>query len=405
MHYFAYQLHSDLMRPVRFMASTWMALLAPFSAWTGPNIGIRSLSAMCEMLARAGLSHERPAFDIHSVEVSGREVAVREHVIVATPFASLLHFKKDIPIEQPRVLVVAPLSGHFSTLLRQTVETMLPEHDVYLTDWHNARDVKLSDGRFGLDECIDHIIRFAEAIGPDNHVVAVCQPCVPVLAAVSVMAQDGNPSQPKSMTLMAGPIDTRVNPTKVNEFAKKYSLDWFRRNVISTVPGRYAGAGRAVYPGYMQLAAFLAMNPKRHVRAHVDLFSHLAKGKHEKAEAVKDFYDEYFAVLDLTAEFYLETIEAVFHKHALAAGDFRWRGNLVEPRAFQRGRLLTVEGEKDDICAVGQTAAALDLCSGLRGDKRQHHIQEGAGHYGVFSGKRWRNSIYPVVRDVISATS
>jgi len=403
--YLAYQAHCDVMEPVQAMAAAWAAALAPLDAGAAQNFTVRCCAAGCEMLARAGLSHQRPAFGIGSIAVGDREVPVRERVADATPFGTLLHFKKDVAIEQPRVLVVAPLSGHFATLLRGTVNTLLPEHDVYLTDWHNARDVSLSRGRFGLDEYVDHIIRFLEAIGPGGHVVAVCQPCVTVLAAVAIMAQAENPAQPQSMTLMAGPIDARINPTKVNELASSRPIDWFERHLIAKVPARYPGAGRAVYPGFMQLAAFMAMNPERHVKAHFELYSHLAGGEHDKAEAVKAFYDEYFAVLDLTAEFYLETVQAVFQEHALPLGKLAWRGHRIEPRAIRRSALLTVEGEKDDICSLGQTMAALELCSGLRAYKKRHHMQAGVGHYGVFSGRRWQNQIYPILRNVILASS
>jgi polyhydroxyalkanoate depolymerase len=403
--YLAYQTQSDIMEPVRAMASAWAAALAPLDALAAQNFALRSFVAGCELLARAGLSRHRPPFGIGSVAVGGREVAVREHAADVTPFGTLLHFKKDVAIDQPRVLVVAPLSGHFATLLRNTVSTLLPEHDVYLTDWHNARDVNLSHGRFGLDEYVDHIIRFLEAIGPGGHVVAVCQPCVTALAAVAIMAQAGNPAQPQSMTLMAGPIDARINPTKVNELASSRPIDWFERHLIAKVPARYPGAGRRVYPGFVQLAAFMGMNLERHLKAHVDLYSHLAAGERDKAEAVKTFYDEYFAVLDLTAEFYLETVQTVFQEHALPLGKLAWRGNRIEPRAIRRSALLTVEGEKDDICSLGQTMAALELCSGLRAYKKRHHMQAGVGHYGVFSGKRWQNQIYPILRNVILASS
>jgi polyhydroxyalkanoate depolymerase len=384
------------------MAAAWVAAL---DAGASQNFALRSFAAGCELLARAGLSHHRPAFGIGTVMVGGREVPVHEHAADITPFATLLHFRKDIAMDQPRVLLVAPLSGHFATLLRGTVNTLLPEHDVYLTDWHNARDVSLSHGRFGLDEYVDHIIRFLEAIGPGGHVVAVCQPCVTALAAVAIMAQAGNPAQPRSMTLMAGPIDARINPTKVNELATSRPIDWFERHLIAKVPARYPGAGRRVYPGFVQLAAFMAMNLERHVKAHLDLYSHRSAGELDKAEAVKTFYDEYFAVLDLTAEFYLETVQTVFQEHALPLGKLAWRGNRIEPRAIRRSALLTVEGEKDDICSLGQTMAALELCSGLRTYKKRHHMQAGVGHYGVFSGKRWQNQIYPIVRNVILASS
>jgi polyhydroxyalkanoate depolymerase len=403
--YLVYQAHCDMMEPVRAMAAAWAAALAPLDAGAAQNFALRSFTAGCELLARAGLSHHRPAFGIGSITVGDREVAVHERVTDATPFATLLHFKKDVAIEQPRVLVVAPLSGHFATLLRGTVTTLLPEHDVYLTDWRNARDISLSHGRFGLDEYVDHIIRFLEAIGPGGHVVAVCQPCVTVLAAVAIMAQAENPAQPQSMTLMAGPIDARINPTKVNELASSRPIDWFERHLIAKVPARYPGAGRPVYPGFMQLAAFMAMNLERHVKAHLELYSHLTAGERDKAEAVKAFYDEYFAVLDLTAEFYLETVQTVFQEHALPLGKLAWRGNRIEPGAIRRSALLTVEGEKDDICSLGQTMAALELCSGLRAYKKRHHMQAGVGHYGVFSGKRWQNQIYPILRNVILAGS
>ena len=405
MIYLAYQTQSDITEPVRAMASAWAAALAPLDPLAAQNFALRSFVAGCELLARAGLSHHRPPFGIDRVAMGGREVAVHEHAADVTPFGTLLHFKKDVAIDQPRVLVVAPLSGHFATLLRNTVSTLLPEHDVYVTDWHNARDVSLSHGRFGLDEYVDHIIRFLEVIGSGAHVVAVCQPCVTALAAVAIMAQAGNPAQPQSVTLMAGPIDARINPTKVNELATSRPIDWFERHLIAKVPARYPGAGRRVYPGFVQLAAFMGMNPERHVKAHVDLYSHLAAGERDKAEAVKTFYDEYFAVLDLTAEFYLETVQTVFQEHALALGKLAWRGNRIEPRAIRRSALLTVEGEKDDICSLGQTMAALELCSGLRAYKKRHHMQAGVGHYGVFSGKRWQNQIYPILRNVILASS
>jgi polyhydroxyalkanoate depolymerase len=305
---------------------------------------------------------------------------------------------------QPRVLVVAPLSGHFSTLLRGTIRTLLPDHDVFLTDWHNARDVSLCAGRFGLDEHVEHVIHFLETIGPGAHVLAICQPCVQVLAAVALMAQDGNAAQPRSMTLMAGPVDTRVNPTKVNELATGKPLEWFKRNLITLVPGQHNGAGREVYPGFMQLLAFMSMNINRHVKAHADLYDHLVKGETEKAEAIKTFYDEYFAVLDLPAEFYLETVRDVFQGALLAKGELTFRGQRIEPKAIRRTALLTVEGERDDICAVGQTVAAHDLCSGLRPYMKRHHMQAGVGHYGVFSGRRWESQIYPIIRNLMLAT-
>jgi len=281
------------------------------------------------------------------------------------------------------------------------VRTMLAEHDVYITDWHNARDVALSHGGFGFDDYIQHLIDFLETMGPGAHIVAVCQPCVAALVATAVMAQSQNPAQPRSMTLMAGPIDTRVHPTKVNELANSKPMSWFEQNLIATVPFRFPGAFRRVYPGFVQLAAFMSMNIERHIKAHKELYENLAAGDIEKAEATKSFYDEYFAVLDLSAEFYLETVRLVFQECALPLGTLTFQGEKVEPRAIRRTMLLTVEGERDDICAVGQTVAAHDLCSGLRPYLKRHHMQAGVGHYGVFSGHRWTGQIYPILRNVI----
>jgi len=399
MLYLAYQLQSDIMGPVRAWAG--MAASAGGQPLFADHTVVRNLTAAYELIARAGLTHTRPPFGIDTVTVGNREVEVREEAAHKTPFGTLLHFKKDIATAQPRVLLVAPLSGHFATLLRATVHTMLPEHDVYITDWHNARDVPLASGRFGCDEYIDHLIKFLEVIGPGAHVLAVCQPCVATLAAVAVMAQAGNPAQPRSMTLMAGPVDTRVNPTKVNELAKKRTIEWFERTLTASVPLRYPGAFRRVYPGFVQLAAFMSMNIERHVKAHRELYDNLRNGEIEKAAVTKAFYDEYFAVLDLTAEFYLETVRIIFQEHALPLGKFTWHGDTIEPAAIRRTMLLTVEGERDDICAVGQTVAAHDLCSKLRPYLKRHHMQAGVGHYGVFSGKRWENQVYPIVKNAI----
>jgi polyhydroxyalkanoate depolymerase len=399
MLYAAYQTQSDMMAPIRAWAS--MALAAGGPPLLGENSTLRNLTAACELISRAGLTHTRPPFGITSVNVGNREVKVREEAAARTPFGTLLHFKKDIAAAQPRVLLVAPLSGHFATLLRATVRTMLPEHDVFITDWHNARDVPLIAGRFGVDEYVDHLIKFLEVMGKGSHVLAVCQPCVAVLSAVAVMAQTDNPAQPRSMTLMAGPIDTRVNPTKVNELANKRDIAWFERMLTASVPIRYPGAFRRVYPGFVQLAAFMSMNIERHVKAHKELYENLANGESEKAASTKAFYDEYFAVLDLTAEFYLETVRIIFQEYALPLGKLKWHGATIEPGAIRRTMLLTVEGERDDICAVGQTVAAHDLCKKLRPYLKRHHMQAGVGHYGVFSGKRWENQVYPIVKNVI----
>ena len=324
MLYLAYQLQSDIMAPVR----SWASLAA--SARGAPLLSdlpaMRNLSAVYELIARAGLTHTRPSFAIDSVMVGNREVEVQEEATAQTPFGTLLHFKKDIAVAQPKVLMVAPLSGHFSTLLRATVRTMLPDHDVFITDWHNARDVPLTAGRFGFDEYIEHLIKFIDVMGPGTHVLAVCQPCVAVLAAVAAMAQGGHTAQPRSMTLMAGPIDVRINPTTVDELAKKRSIEWFEHTLTATVPIRYPGAFRRVYPGFVQLAAFMSMNVERHVKAHKELYENLANGELEKAAATKAFYDEYFAVLDLTAEFYLETVRIIFPGVRAAARQARMEG-------------------------------------------------------------------------------
>jgi polyhydroxyalkanoate depolymerase len=401
MLYQAYQAHCDMMGPLRAMASGAISAIGMPLVGLSNTPVLRNLTAVYELISRAGLTHERPPFGIDTVMVGNRPVAVTEEAALTTPFGTLLHFRKDIEMAQPRVLLVAPLSGHFSTLLRNTVITMLPEHDVYITDWHNVRDVPAASGSFGFDDYVDEVIRFLEAIGLGTHVIAVCQPCVAVLIAVAVMAVAGNPAQPRSMTLMAGPIDTRVNPTKVNALAQSKPMDWFEQNLIASVPARYPGAGRRVYPGFVQLAAFMSMNIDRHLKAHRELYQHLVNGETEKARATKEFYDEYFAVLDLASEFYLETVRLVFQEHALARGTLTWRGNKVEPRAIRATMLLTIEGERDDICAVGQTVAAQDLCSGLRPHLKRHHLQLGVGHYGIFSGRRWETQVYPLVKNVI----
>lgn len=401
MIYQLYQARQDWLAPLRVTADLAGAMLREPNAGPLGNFAVRVAAAGAELACRTRLTHSRPAYGIKQVTVGNRTAPVTETAALTTPFGTLLHFKKDIDVAQPRVLLVAPMAGHFATLLRDTVCTLLPEHDVFITDWHNARDIPRHAGRFGLDEYVDHVIRFLETIGPGAHVVAVCQPCNALLATVAIMAQTANAATPRSMTLMAGPVDTRVNPTKVNELATSHTIQWFERNLIATVPARYRGAHRRVYPGFMQLSAFMSMNFSRHVRAHLDLFEHLAKGDQAKADATRKFYDEYFAVLDLPAEFYLETVQRVFQEYHLARGLFEWRGQRVDTRAINRTALLTVEGERDDICSPGQTLAAHELCSSIKPHKKHHHLQPGVGHYGVFSGTRWQREIYPQVRSHI----
>jgi poly(3-hydroxybutyrate) depolymerase len=401
MLYALYQATADLTQPMRAWAMNAASIAAGAGA-IGVG-GLRSAEAACEMITRATLTHRRPAFGIDSVKMGNREVAVREEATLTKPFCTLLRFAKEGAPAQPKVLLVAPLSGHFATLLRDTVRVLLPEHDVHITDWANARDVGLWHGRFGFDEYVEHLIWFLEAMGPGAHVVSVCQPCVQTLAAAAIMAEDDHPAQARSMTLMAGPIDTRISPTKVNELAMGKPISWFEQNLIATVPLRYPGAMRRVYPGFVQLTAFMSMNAERHLKAQGDLYRALANGDTAQAATIKAFYDEYFAVLDMAAEFYIETVQRVFQEHLLAKGELDWRGRRVNPRAIRRTALFTVEGERDDICAIGQTVAAHDLCSGLRPYRKKHYMQAGVGHYGVFSGKRWASQICPLVRNTILA--
>ena len=403
MLYAAYQAHSDALAPVRLMAEVARGWLAHPWPVLGGHPMVRSLAAACELLSRAGMSHQPPAFGMRETLVAGRSVAVHEEVARQHPFCTLLHFRKDVPIEQPRVLVVAPLSGHFPTLLRGTVEALLPEHDVYITDWTNARNVPLLHGRFDLDDYIDLVIEDLRALGPGAHVIAVCQPSVPVLAAVALMAAAGDPAAPASMVLMGGPIDPRANPTAVSAFGESHTLDWFERHVISTVPARYPGAFRRVYPGFLQLIGFVSMNLDRHVSAHADLFRNLVRGDGESARVTKAFYDEYLSVMDLPADFYLQTVKRVFQERGLATARFVSRDRKVEPSAIVRTALLCVEGENDDICAVGQTRAALELCSGIPVARKAYHLQPRVGHFGVFNGRRWREEIFPKVRDFVRA--
>ena len=403
MRYQAFQACTDLMAPARLAAGLAAGALSLGPPWLRDVPPLSHLAAGWEMLTRAGLTHQRRDYGIDSVLVAGEETPVHEEIVAGTPFGNLIRFRKAGDPAQPRILLVAPLSGHFATLLRGTVQTLLPDNDVYITDWLNARDAPLAAGAFGFDEYVAHVIAFMEAVGPGAHLISVCQPCAHALAAVALMAEDDHPATPRSMTLMAGPVDTRVNPTKVNDLATNHSIEWFEKELISTVPGRFAGAGRRVYPGFVQLTAFMLMNLGRHVDAHVDMFTQLATGRREEAETGKTFYDEYFAVLDLTAEFYLETVGRVFQQHLLPKGELIWRNRKVDPAAIRRTALMTVEGERDDICSVGQTVAAHALCSGVFANRKRHHLQPGVGHYGVFSGRKWATQIYPQVRNMILA--
>jgi poly(3-hydroxybutyrate) depolymerase len=401
MLYEAYQAQEDVSGPWRSLAVAGGEVLRELPVWLLEWPVTRVALAGAEIAPLTALRHTRRPFAIESVQVAGRRVAVHEEVVSGSPFGSLLRFAKTPHIDQPRVLLLAPLSGHFSTLLRETVRTMLPDHEVFISDWHNCRDVPLSEGEFGVDEYVQHVIDFLRAMGPGGHLVAVCQPVVQALAATAVMAAAEDPCQPSSLTLMAGPIDARMNPTAVNDLATSRPIEWFERNLIARVPARYPGAGRRVYPGFLQLTAFMTMNGRRHATAFANLFTDLIAHKQVEAAKTEEFYREYFAVLDLAAEFYLETVQQVFQEHRLARGELYWRGELVDPAAIGRTVLLTVEGERDDICGIGQTAAAQDLCKKIPLARRSHHLQAGAGHYGVFSGRRWERDVYPVVRNAI----
>ncbi len=402
MLYEAYELGSDLAGLTRAFGGVINRSLDPWTA--GGRLPLMAVpGALGQMLSRAGFSHARPPYGIDEVMVGNRSVPVVEETTFTAPFGSLTHFAKDVNTRQPKVLVVAPLSGHFATLLRHTIRTLLADHDVYVTDWTNARDVPLEAGRFGFDDYVDYVVRFLEEIGPGTHIVAVCQPAVQALAAAALMAETSNAAHPASMTLMAGPVDVSVNPTKVNKLANDKPIDWFERNLIATVPARHAGRGRKVYPGFMQLSAFMSMNAGRHMTGHSDLFWAYVDGETEKALQIATFYDEYFAILDLAAEFYLETVKTVFQDNDLANNRLTYRGRKLDMRAIKRTALMTVEGERDDICSVGQTVAAQDLCASLRPYMKRHHLQAGVGHYGVFSGRKWEAQVYPRVQNFILA--
>lgn len=404
-----YHLHDwqhAALAPFRMAAeATYAAFNNPFfPAAKKSHVG-RSISAGAELFERATRRFAKPAFHIRSVRIGRDDVKVTEEVTLMKPFCRLLHFNVHTERQVPKVLLVAPMSGHHATLLRGTVEALLQQHDVYITDWTDAKLVPLYKGKFDLEDYIAYVIEFIQLLGPDVHVIGVCQPTVPVLAAVAVMADNNDPAQPRSMTLMGGPIDTRTVKTAVTELAAKRPIEWFRNTVIHALPFYYPGAHRLVYPGFIQLHGFMSMNPERHVGEHVKLFQNLVKGDDEPADVHKKFYDEYLSVMDVTAEFYLQTVERVFQHHDLANGTFLWHGKHVRPQAITKTALLTVEGELDDISAPGQTRPALDLCSGLAPHMKKAHLQIGVGHYGIFNGRKWREQILPIVHDFITEHS
>jgi len=371
--------------------------LSPFSYLPGS----RNVAAALDLMGRLTQRYDRPEFGIRKVRVGERELAVTEVYERALPFCRLLHFvKRDAP-PQPKVIVFAPLSGHFATLLRDTVRTLLPDHDVWITDWIDAKEVPVAQGPFHFDDYVDYVREFLRFVGPQAHAVSVCQPTVPVLAAVSLMAAGGE-KLPRSLTMMGGPIDTRSSPTAVNDFAQYRPMSWFESKVVQRVPLRYPGFNRRVYPGFLQFAGFVAMNPDRHFDSHVQYYHHLIQGDGSSAESHRRFYDEYNAVMDLPAEYYLETVERVFHKHLLPRGQLKVRGERVRPEAIRGTALFTIEGEIDDISGPGQTQAAHRMCKGIPAKAKQHFLAPGVGHYGIFSGRKFREMIYPKIRAFIA---
>lgn len=400
--YHAYEAMHMMASPARNFSDAMQLLFKnPANPLTYTPFG-RTMAASAELFERTTRRYGKPAFDLAETTINGVKVAVEERVVWERPFCKLVYFDRKIEGRrkpQPKVLLVAPMSGHYATLLRGTVEAFLPGHEVYITDWVDARLVPAAAGRFDLDDYVDYVIAMLQKLGPDTHVMAVCQPSVPVLAAIARMEAEDDPCAPRSMTLMGGPIDTRRSPTGVNKLAMDRGIDWFRDNCITTVPFPHAGAFREVYPGFLQLSGFMAMNLDKHVSAHYDMFKHLIRGDGDSAEKHRDFYDEYLAVMDLTAEFYLQTVDTVFVKHALPNGTMMHRDKPVDLKAIRRVALMTVEGENDDISGVGQTQAAHDLCSNIPAEMRVHYLQKGVGHYGVFNGSRFRSEIAPRISD------
>jgi len=400
MLYQAYEFQRQLATPVRLWANAIeQAYSSPYNPSADTWFG-KSVAAGAEIVARLTQTYAKPAFGLNTTQVGDEIVAVNEEILLRKPFGQLLHFHRDTTRRDPKVLVVAPMSGHFATLLRGTVEALLPDHDVHITDWIDAREVPLAQGNFDLNDYIDYVIEFCRYLGPDVHVIAVCQPSVPVMAAAALMAEAKDPRQPKSITLMGGPIDTRVSPTVPNDLAMRNSMMWFRQNVISTVPLNYPGALRRVYPGFLQLTSFISMNLGRRVNAHMRQFDHVIKGDDDSSSSHRAFYDEYLAVMDLTAEFYLQTIQVVFKEHQLPRGVWVSRGRKIDP-SFIETALMTVEGELDDISGVGQTKAAHALTPNIPGARHVHWEQPRVGHYGIFNGRKWREQIMPRVRTFI----
>ena len=407
MLYNAYEMQRSMLAGASALAdfsAGWLNNPAnPFAYFGGGPI----MSSALEVFAHAAAPRGKPAFGFHHTIVDGREVAVTEEIVLQKPFGQLKRFKREGVTGGDKLLIVAPMSGHYATLLRGTVERMLPGHDVYITDWRDAKLVPLSEGRFDLDDYVDYLIEFLEAIGSEGearpHMLAVCQPSVPCYAAACLMSADKHPNRPATLTMMGGPIDTREAPTAVNTLATERPHSWFAQNVIATIPMSYPGAGRKVYPGFLQLAGFMTMNLGSHMNSHYELFKHLVSGDGESADATKDFYDEYRAVCDMTAEFYLQTIHTVFQDHSLPKGTMEHRGRRVDPAAITDIALLAIEGERDDISGLGQTRASLDIATKLPAKMKRYHMAPSVGHYGIFNGSKWRDKIAPVVEAWIAS--
>ena len=404
-----YEMGQATLAPARvFSDFTKLALKNPINPFSHTPMG-KKMAASAELFERMTRRYSKPSFGLATTSLAGTRVPIEEKIIWEKPFCSLIHFERQAKPSrpQPKLLIVAPMSGHYATLLRGTVEAFLPTHEVYITDWADARMVSLMDGGFDLEDYVDYLIeicKFLSSNSPDTglHTLGVCQPSVPLLAAIARMEAENAAFTPASMTLMGGPIDTRKSPTAVNKLAQERGTKWFEQNCVQTVPFPYPGSGRLVYPGYLQLSGFMAMNFDRHVSAHRDMFEHLVKGDGDLAEKHRDFYDEYLAVMDLTAEYYLQTVETVFVKHSLPDGKMLHRGKPVDLTAITHCGLMTVEGENDDISGVGQTYAAQELCTGIPQERKQHYLQKGVGHYGVFNGSRFRAEIAPRIADFIA---
>lgn len=405
MKYHTTELARSALMPWRMQSNLLRQMVeTPFNPWP-ESYTKRFIRASCTMFENMTRRYGKPDWEIDSVRMDSVDVPVSEVIADDRTWCDLLHFVRDEEVcgkrDDPKVLLVAPMSGHYATLLRGTVKAMLPEHDVYITDWRDARDVPAALGAFTLDDFVTEIIECVRHMGEDVHVIAVCQPAVAALAATAVMAAEDDDCAPASLTLMGGPLDTRRSPTAVNKFAESKSIDWFRRNVIEFVPWPNAGAMRRVYPGFIQLTGFVHMNLNRHIDAHKSVFNDLIKGDCDSVEQHNKFYDEYLAVMDLPAEFYLETVEKVFLEHALPKGEFTYQGELIDLTAIRKTALMTVEGERDDICGLGQTEAAQEMCPNVLDENRWHYMQPGVGHYGVFNGTRWRTEIQPRIREMI----